>query len=89
MQKMRDLFLKHEQLFSQHPKIEMVYETMIEGQSLSYEATAAVSDLLELDPAPMRSNLVKMNPHNLELTVENYDELVRALRGTEFERFLD
>jgi LPS sulfotransferase NodH len=89
MQRAQELFQKYERLFSRHPRIELVYETMIEGQSLSEEAAAAVTDLLELDPAPMSARAVKVNPDNLEPLVENYDELVRALRGTEFERFLD
>jgi hypothetical protein len=89
MQRMRDLFQKHEQLFSRHSKIELVYETMIDGQYLSDETTIAIADLLELNPAPMRATSVKANPDKLELLIENYDQVVHELRGTEFERFLD
>ncbi len=89
MQRAEELFRKYERVFSRHPRIELVYETMIDGQSLSDSAAAAVTDLLELAPAPMRAETIKVNPDNLELIVENYDELVSVLRGTQFERFLD
>ena len=62
---------------------------MIDGQSLSDESAAAVTDLLELDPAPIKATAVKANPDKLELLIENYDQVVHTLRGTEFELFLD
>lgn len=89
MRKMQDIARSCEGLFSHHPKIELTYETLIEGQSLSGQAAAAIVDLLEVEPAPMNGQAVKGGPDSLELIVENYDELARALRGTEFERFLD
>jgi hypothetical protein len=42
-----------------------------------------------LDPAPMTARARKVNPDRLESIVENYAELERALRDTEFVRFLD
>lgn len=37
---------------------------------------------------PVGSDLVKINPDNIEALVENYDELCAALAGSQFERFL-
>ncbi|WP_162010831.1 hypothetical protein [Nitrosococcus halophilus] len=89
MQRVRNQFLEFEQLLSHHHRIELVYETMINGQSLSNEAAEKICELFQLNPAPMHCDFVKINPNELELMVKNYDELASALRGTEFEQFLD
>lgn len=85
VQRQFDLF---EQLLSNHRKIELVYEDMIDGQCLSDAAREAVCDLLEVESAPMCCDFVKVNPNKLELMVKNYDELAAALKGTEFEQYL-
>jgi hypothetical protein len=36
----------------------------------------------------LTTDLVKINPDSLETLIENYDEVVKTLAGTEFERFL-
>lgn len=89
MRKVRDLFQEFELFLAGHRKIELVYEQMINGQSLSNAAWAAVSELLEIEPAEAASDQIKINPGDLRPMVENYDELADALKGTEFERFLD
>jgi LPS sulfotransferase NodH len=89
MRRVRELFGEFEQLLTGHRKIELVYEQLISGQSLSTAAWAAVSELLEIEPAEVASDQIKINPSNLRPMVENYDELAAALKGTEFERFLD
>jgi len=85
----RNEFHRYRRLFSAHNNIELVYETMIDGDRLSDAAEQSIRELFELVPSPMRSDLVKMNPHSLKQVVENYDELIQALQGTEFEQFLD
>jgi LPS sulfotransferase NodH len=89
MSRVRDAFADFEQLLSGHRKIELVYERMVNGQTLSHEAWSKISELLEIEPAEIGSDLVKMNPHDLRPMVENYEELAAALAGTEFERYLD
>ncbi|NEO30246.1 MAG: sulfotransferase [Symploca sp. SIO3C6] len=89
MRRVQNWFHQYEQLLSKHPKIELVYETMIVGQSLSPEAAKSVHNFLGLESVPMSSDLVKVNPQKLELMVKNYDELASNLKGTEFECFLD
>ena len=89
MQRVRAEFENFERLLSQHEKIELVYEDMIDGQCLSDEVTQAVCGLLELEVRPMCCDYVKVNPNQLNVMVENYEELAEALRGTPFERFLD
>jgi LPS sulfotransferase NodH len=89
MRRVRDSFAEFERLLSGHRKIELVYERMCSGQTLTDEAWTKITELLEIEPATVGSDLVKMNPDELRPMVENYDELAAALSGTEFERFLD
>ena len=88
MQFVQQQFDVYEDLLSNHKKIELVYEDMIDGQCLTDAAMHAICDLLEVEPAPMCCDFVKTNPDKLELVVENYQELASALAGTEFERYL-
>jgi LPS sulfotransferase NodH len=89
MQRVRGNFIEFERLLSAHRRIELVYERMYNGQTLSHEAWAKLAELLEIEPAKLAADLVKMNPDELRPMVTNYDELAAALAGTEFERFLD
>lgn len=74
---------------SQHPRVELLYETMIDASRLSDWALGLVCELLDLEPEPLGADLVKVNPDSLCDIVTNYDELVKALSGTEFEEFLE
>jgi hypothetical protein len=89
MNKAHEQFEQFERLILQHPRLELVYEDMIDGGCLSNQAMKAVCSLLDLEPRPMCCDYVKVNPNKLELMIDNYGELVTALRGTKFERFLD
>lgn len=81
-------FEAFERLLSGHQKIELVYEEMIDGGSLSASALSAICGLLDIEKRPMVCDYVKTNPNDLELIVENYAEVVKALRGSKFERHL-
>jgi LPS sulfotransferase NodH len=89
MRLVRALHNWYSRRLSRHPRIEVVYETLIEANRLSDEASTLICDLLGLEPEPLGANLVKVNPDSLRDIVTNYDELVRALTGTEFEEFLE
>ena len=90
MRNVQRLFDAFEELLSDHRRIELVYEQMYSGRTLTREAWSRVTGLLDIDPPEdAGSDLVKMNPDDLTRIVSNYDELSAALRGTEFERFLD
>jgi len=82
-------FERFEGLLQKHRRIELVYEDMIDGQCLSQAAGEAICRLLEIETRPMCCDYVKVNPNELKMMVENYSELVEALRGTPCERFLD
>lgn len=82
-------YQKFETLLSQHHKIELVYETMIDGQCLREEVSRAICDLFQIEYQKMCCDFVKVNPNSLQQMIENYDELAEALHGTPYERFLD
>jgi LPS sulfotransferase NodH len=89
MESIHAQYQKFETLLSQHPKIELVYETMIEGQCLTDQVSQAICDLFQIEHRKMCCNFVKVNPNILQQMIENYDELADALHGTQYERFLD
>jgi hypothetical protein len=89
MRLVRALHNWYSRRLSRHPKVELVYETLIEANRLSDRASILICELLDLEPEPLGADLVKVNPDSLRDIVTNYDELVRALTGTEFEEFLE
>jgi len=89
MQNSKKQFEKFETLLINHNKIEIVYEDMIEGGCLDSTTTDAICALLGVEHRPLCCDLVKTNPDQLKLMISNYEDIVSALRNTEFERFLD
>jgi len=79
---------QYSDLFSGHKNIELVYETMIDEKGLTDAASRKLFDLFNIEPHPMTSPLVKLNPRELHLMVDNYEVLKVGLTGTRFERFL-
>ncbi len=89
MRRSRAQYEAHERIFSKHPRLQLSYETMIDGQSLQADAAREVCAFLGIADRPMRSKLVKMNPERLREMVTNYDELASAISKTEFADLLD
>lgn len=89
MQRTAEQFAYFEDFFSNHNKILLVYEQMIEGTGLSDHAASEVSRLLNIEYKSFSCDYVKVNPNELRLIIDNYGEVAAAFRGTEFERFLD
>jgi hypothetical protein len=79
----------HERLFADHPRLQLRYETMIDGQGLAPGVARDICRFLGVSDLPMRSSLVKMNPERLQDMVTNYDELASAIAQTEFASMLD
>jgi len=82
-------FNEFEELLSSHNKIEVIYEDMIDGKRLNDKTTKAICGLLDIEYRPLFCDLVKTNPNQLKLMIENYEDIKIALKNTEFERFLD
>jgi hypothetical protein len=74
----------YEKIFGRHPRITVAYESLFDGQELQPETGRRICEFLGVEPRPMRSTLVKVNPESLRDIVTNYDELFAALAKTEF-----
>lgn len=66
-----------------HPTFALAYEDLIGGSGLD-----GLQGFLGVEPRPLESHFEKLRTRPLEETVENWDELVEALRGTRYEAFL-
>lgn len=80
----RERYERFDALFGGHPRLQLDYESLFDGQELSAEVTASICEFLSVEPHPMRSNLTKLNPESLQDMVTNYDELAAAVARTEF-----
>ena len=79
---------KFERAFARHPRLQLAYEELIDGQNLQAESARAICAFLGVHDRPMRSDLLKLNPESLREMVTNYDELAEALSRTEFANLL-
>ncbi len=76
----------YRQVFANNPYLEVTYESFVANRD--YE-TQRILKFLQIEPfVPLTSPLVKINPESLSDLIENYDEIVRILRGTTFEHLL-
>lgn len=89
MRMARMLYQWYDKRLSHHPKVEMVYEQMVEANGLSASATDLLCGFLGVPPEPLGTKLVKLNPDDLRMIITNYAEVARVLAGTEFEQYLD
>ena len=88
MRRARERYERFEALFGDHPRLQLTYESLFDGQELSAGTTAAICEFLAVARHPMRSNLTKLNPESLRDMVTNYDELAAAVARTEFAAML-
>lgn len=65
------------------PVHRVVYEQLVASEGLD-----ELQRFLGLEPVALRSWFTKLRTRSLSETVENWDELAAALRGTRFESFL-
>jgi hypothetical protein len=76
-------------MFGRHPRLQLSYEGMIDGNALAAGVTRDICDFLGIERRPMSSQLVKMNPERLDAMITNYDEVARRFAKTEFADLLD
>ncbi|MCU7555326.1 Stf0 sulfotransferase family protein [Alteromonas sp. ASW11-19] len=79
----------HRKLFSDSPYMEVFYEELIDDKK---GVTQSILEHLSLDTEKvpkMEFPLKKINPDNLAELIENYDEVERLLRQSEFGNLLD
>jgi LPS sulfotransferase NodH len=74
-------------IFSGNASVEFSYEDFFSSYA---EVSQKIFSFLGLqDVAVEFPNLEKLNPNSIDQIIENYDEIVIALKGTPFQEFLD
>lgn len=89
IRKARSQFDYFESVFVAHPRLQLVYEDLIETQTINPVIAGRVCDFLEIERKPMRSRLIKVNPDHLSDFVTNYEEMAAYFSRTEFSELLD
>jgi len=84
MRAARALYERFDRAFDRHPRLQLAYENLFDGQFLEAQAARAVCTFLSVRQSPMQSKLMKLNPESLRDMVTNYDELADAISRTEF-----
>jgi LPS sulfotransferase NodH len=89
IRRLREEHDRHERMFARHALLPLVYESMIEGNSLAAGVARDICGFLGIAEQPMHSKLVKMNPERLHQMITNYEEVARTIGRTEFADLLD
>jgi hypothetical protein len=89
MRSVRRKYEHYEEVFSAHPRLQLVYEDLISQQTIDPKVSDSICGFLEVRRAVMKSRLVKMNPDPLASIVTNYGELANEVSRTEFADLLD
>ena len=71
------------------PHYRLTYEQHLQDDRRHQAAMDNVFSFLGLEHAPVRADLKRINDKKLSDLIENYDELERALSGTQFEIWLE
>lgn len=71
-------------LFQDHPMLTIHYEDLVADTGATF---GQVTDFLGVPYVEPRSALVRQNPEPIRALISNYDELLAAFRGTEWEPF--
>ena len=71
------------------PHLALTYEAHISDPGLHQSTVDTVCAFLGIDSAPATLELQKVSPPTLRDSIENYDEVAAALRGTQYDAFLE
>jgi Sulfotransferase family len=84
MRATRSVQERFDKAFERHPRLQLAYESLFDGQFLQADSSRAICAFLGVPYSPMQSKLMKLNPEALRDMVTNYDELSAAVSKTEF-----
>lgn len=84
MRAARSVQERFDKAFERHPRLQLAYESLFDGQFLQADSSRAICAFLGVPYSPMQSKLMKLNPESLRDMVTNYDELSAAISKTEF-----
>ena len=76
----------YRRLFPDNPYTEVIYETFVANRQ---QETRRILDFLGVpEMVSLESALVKINSYSLADVIKNYDQVVRVLQGTSYEKLL-
>ncbi len=78
--------IRFREQFKNHKLVEIVYEDLIADQNNQIKK---LQNFLGINPIDLQVKTVKINSDNLEDIVENYQELVMAIKETPYVQYLD
>lgn len=84
--KLDDFSTEAELAFKDHPKIDVVYEDMIDQRE---ETLQRIFTFLKVSYEPVTTRMKKQNPAHPQETIENYDELKSYFRHTRWAVFFE
>ncbi|TCK19462.1 sulfotransferase family protein [Thiogranum longum] len=87
MKKISDNINSYCSLFRNNPYIEISYESFVSDRDA--QAKLILEFLAINNFSRLTSELVKNNPYPISELIQNYEEVSDALRGTQFDSFLD
>lgn len=70
--------------FTGHSTVSTTYESLLSDRDATLRR---IVEFLDLEPAPLATPTLKLNPDDLRDVLENFDELADAFRETPFSRF--
>jgi hypothetical protein len=72
--------------FSRHDQMILTYEEVVDQFDIEM---CQVQEFLEVSPRKLKPITLQQEIRPLEEMIENYDEIVKLLKGTEYESFID
>lgn len=88
MNQLKETAKAEEEILKPLPHLSLIYGRDLLRPESHQAAVDKVADFLNLCPAPAKTNYLKVLPNQLSDFVENVDEVIRAVRETEFKEFL-
>jgi LPS sulfotransferase NodH len=77
------------QILQNIPHLPLTYENNLQ-ESLCHQTTVdLIFELLDIPSVPVKTNLIKAMPLKLTEMVSNYEEIIKSLQGTKYEKFLE
>lgn len=81
--------LEEEAALAHVPHVRVVYEDDLLPRERHQQTADRLFRFLGVEPVPVQTKFVKITPERLVDVVDNFDEVVAALRSTPYARFLD
>ena len=76
-------------LLQELPYLNLIYEDDLQDSSSQQTTVNQICNLLQISPASVKTDLVKIMPSSLRDIVKNYEELAIALKKTKYAHFFE